>query len=50
MENETMATELLHELKISNERWFIVSVAEFVIILLLVVRNIKRKNEFPTIC
>lgn len=32
MENETLATELLHELKMSARRWFIIAIVELVII------------------
>lgn len=32
MENETLATELLHELKASAKRWFIIAIIELVII------------------
>lgn len=32
MENETLATELLHELKASAKRWFIIALVELIII------------------
>ena len=32
MENETLATELLHELKMSAKRWFIIAIVELIII------------------
>lgn len=32
-ENKTLATELLHELKASAKRWFIIAIVELVIIL-----------------
>lgn len=32
MENETLATELLHELKTSAKRWFIIAIVELIII------------------
>lgn len=32
MENETLATEILHELKASSKRWFIVAIIELFII------------------
>jgi len=32
VENETLATELLHELKMSARRWFIIAIVELVII------------------
>lgn len=32
-ENKTLATELLHELKASVKRWFIIAIVELVIIL-----------------
>lgn len=35
MEEQTLATELLHELKISAKRWFIIAIIELIIILSL---------------
>lgn len=32
-ENESLATELLHELKVSAKRWFIIAIVELVIII-----------------
>lgn len=37
MENETLATELLHMLKTSAKRWFIISMVELIIIALLLI-------------
>lgn len=37
MENETLATELLHMLKTSAKRWFIISMVELAIIALLLI-------------
>ena len=33
MENETLATELLRELKAQSKRWFIISVIELILII-----------------
>lgn len=33
MEEQTLATELLHEIKMSARRWFIIAVAELILIL-----------------
>lgn len=35
-ENETLATELLHELKASAKRWFIVAMVELFVIIAIV--------------
>lgn len=36
MENPSLATELLHEVKASATRWFIIAMAELVVIAVLV--------------
>ena len=36
MEEKTLATELLHELKASSKRWFIIAVIELVIIVTII--------------
>ena len=36
MENNTLATELLHEIKASAKRWFIIAIAELVIIVMII--------------
>lgn len=33
MDNETLASELLHEVKASAKRWFVIAVVELVIII-----------------
>lgn len=35
-ENKTLATELLHEVKASAKRWFIIAIVELIAILLMV--------------
>ena len=35
-ENKTLATELLHEVKASAKRWFIIAIVELIAILLIV--------------
>lgn len=36
MDNQTLATELLHEVKAQAKRWFIIAIAELVVIVILV--------------
>ena len=36
MDNDTLATELLHELKASAKRWFIIAMVELAMIVILV--------------
>ena len=36
MDNEKLATELLHEIKASAKRWFIIAIAELCMIVALV--------------
>ena len=37
MENQTLATELLHEVKLSARRWFILSMVELLVIAILLI-------------
>lgn len=37
MENQTLATELLHEVKLSARRWFILSMIELLVIAILLI-------------
>lgn len=37
MENQTLATELLHEIKLSARRWFILSMVELFVIAILLI-------------
>ena len=37
MENQNLATELLHEVKLSSRRWFILSMVELLVIAILLI-------------
>ena len=49
MENETLATELLRELKAQSKRWFVISVIELILIICTNVGWLIYNSQFEEI-
>ena len=49
MENETLATEMLKELKAQSKRWFIIAVVELVLLVGSNICWLIYENQFETI-
>lgn len=49
MEEETLATEMLHEIKANAKRWFIVSVIEAIIIFAIFISVLIYESQYETV-
>ena len=46
MEEKSLATEMLQELKASNKRWFIIAIVELIIIVSMVIGYFVYESQF----
>ena len=49
MEKETLATEMLRELKINSKRWFIIAIVELVLLVVSNVAWLIYENQYETV-
>lgn len=49
MEERTLATEMLHELKAQSKRWFIIAIVELVIIIVSNLAWLGYINQYETV-